>query len=180
MQTSDPRNQLAPTTLSVFDRVHVLCGEFAEAWSSGARPDISTYLARVADDTRVVLLRNLVDYELRKLREAGEQPTIEGYIERFPKYASQIRTLFLEARSTQSGNGSDGGTLTIDMPVARRLGSYELTRELGRGGMGCVYEAIHVRHRNRVALKDVIHAQIENVKAWAVDGASLELYQWRP
>ncbi len=34
--------------------------------------------------------------------------------------------------------------------------------------------------RDRVALKDVIHAQVETVKAWAVDGAALELYEWRP
>ncbi len=38
----------------------------------------------------------------------------------------------------------------------RRLGDYTLLRELGRGGMGIVYEAEHESLKNRVALK-VMH-----------------------
>jgi len=34
--------------------------------------------------------------------------------------------------------------------------------------------------RNRVALKDVIHAQVANVKAWALGEAGLNLYEWQP
>ena len=47
----------------------------------------------------------------------------------------------------------DRDQLTFEIPAANRLGDYELIRELGRGGMGVVYEARHLNQGNRVALK---------------------------
>jgi serine/threonine protein kinase len=37
--------------------------------------------------------------------------------------------------------------------VGQRLGSFEIVAEIGRGGMGVVYEAEDVRLQRRVALK---------------------------
>ena len=39
-----------------------------------------------------------------------------------------------------------------------QIGNYRVIREIGRGGMGVVYEADHQRVKNRVAIK-VLHAQ---------------------
>ena len=64
------------------------------------------------------------------------------------------------ARWTRQFDGSPGDsarrqriTRTFEIPAANRLGDYELIRELGRGGMGVVYEARHLNQGNRVALK---------------------------
>ena len=48
---------------------------------------------------------------------------------------------------------------------AQRLGDYTLLRELGRGGMGIVYEAEHQSLKNRVALK-VMHPQFRADRAY--------------
>ena len=46
-----------------------------------------------------------------------------------------------------------------------RLGGYRIARELGRGGMGVVYEAEHESLKNRVALK-VMHARFRDDRTY--------------
>jgi eukaryotic-like serine/threonine-protein kinase len=58
------------------------------------------------------------------------------------------------ADSTDSASAR-GNTGTL---VGRRLGKYDVVRFVGRGGMGCVYEAINTTIQKRVALKCIDHA----------------------
>ncbi len=66
---------------------------------------------------------------------------------------------------------STGAPGPARLPVARgpapqRLGEYQLIRRIGGGGMGVVYEALHVRLKKRVALKVLSETHLAHPSAW--------------
>src|SRR5215475_10726255 len=61
--------------------------------------------------------------------------------------------------STGDGQGGDGLT------PGTTLGRYEIKRQLGRGGMGAVYEAVHRDLKKRVAVKVLSPALAANEEA---------------
>ena len=60
--------------------------------------------------------------------------------------AVEDQTKFLATRS-------DYSSVHTAPPTRDRIGSYRIIREIGRGGMGIVYEAEHDAMQRRVALK---------------------------
>jgi eukaryotic-like serine/threonine-protein kinase len=68
--------------------------------------------------------------------------------------------------------------------VGKKVGKYEIVRVIGKGGMGCVYEAVNPAINKRVAMKCIDHAlaaneeanarfQREAISASAVDSAHI-------
>ena len=92
-------------------------------------------------------------------RRAGEHPSVEEYVGRHPQWGAQIRAILSAVtlmerlkpeRETPLPIGFLAGT---SPPLLNQLGEFRIIREIGRGGMGIVYEAQQESLGRRVAIK---------------------------
>ena len=95
--------------------------------------------------------------EYMERRRRGEDPSISEYVERRPDLADEIRELFPTIAAVEGLKAPSGSSSSPAMPLGdmglERLGDFRIVREIGRGGMGIVYEAEQESLGRRVALK---------------------------
>ena len=102
----------------------------------------------------------------------GERPSISEFTQRFPELADKLHEILTalvlieehgQAQGRESARSSD--SLDADAVAPQRLGEYRILREVGRGGMGVVYEALQESLGRHVALKVLpSHALLDSLR----------------
>lgn len=92
----------------------------------------------------------------------GERPTVGEYVRRHPEYGESIRRVFplvasIEKIKIDEQVASDGSA-TLAGRELKQLGDFRIVREIGRGGMGIVFEA-HQESLDRVVAIKVLPKQ---------------------
>jgi eukaryotic-like serine/threonine-protein kinase len=105
-------------------------------------PSLESLVARAADD--------FVERQKR-----GERPDVEEHVARYPQAAGLLRKVLASLRvlDLSAGGARADKPASSEDPVPGVLGDFRLLREVGRGGMGVVYEAEQISLGRRVALK---------------------------
>lgn len=86
--------------------------------------------------------------EFADRRRRGERPTIDEYAERYPHLAGALRRVLEPLLMLERAGAREEAP-----PEPLRIAGYRILHEIGRGGMGVVYEAEQLSLSRRVALK---------------------------
>jgi WD40 repeat protein/serine/threonine protein kinase len=160
------RSQTSHGLDTVDYRIDQLCDAFEAAWQRDEQPDIARFIERADESHRGRLFYELLLVELEYRVGRSEQPSRDDYMREFPQFAELIEAAPFNDRSLarfgsagQTIDGNLNSTLRnanpnqSALPPNELIGDFILIREIGRGGMGVVYEAQQISLRRRVALK---------------------------
>jgi serine/threonine protein kinase/tetratricopeptide (TPR) repeat protein len=102
----------------------------------------------LSSELALVLERYLEDLEQKR------SPDVEALLAAHPQHAESLRAYLASINFLyQAGGQHSGPDATTAAGPSRALGDYRMLREVGRGGMGVVYEAEQISLGRRVALK---------------------------
>ena len=142
-------------TASLASNIELHAGDH-ELSQADLPPDDSATLARLLDEYLTEV-------------ETGFAPDIDRLLAGYPHLAAPLRRYldslnFLHRTTSLVAVSPKAANVEPALPTERMLGDYRLMREIGRGGMGVVYEAWQVSLDRRVALKVLPFAAVLDAK----------------
>ena len=129
------------------------------------------------------LLEQVVERFTQEVR-AGSNPDVDQWVQDHPHLSDELSDLLssvamIEGLKNFSPTTSHPQSRFADVEIPDYLGEYKIVREIGRGGMGIVLEAVHETLGRRVAIKVMVpgamttSSHLERFHREAVAAASL-------
>ena len=113
----------------------------------------------MSSSSHLELVGKIIEEFIEEIR-AGKTPEVESYVNRDPQIATQVRealsaVLMIEGIDHPASiqPKQPAADASSRRPTPDQIGEFKIIRELGRGGMGRVYEAVQNSLDRRVALK---------------------------
>lgn len=112
-----------------------------------------TALASHSQSSRSAEVMDLVE-QLTARIQSGEHVDLDAFLVEHAEHADEIRRLLPAlALLVDLSRSATTGQVVPGQAVLGELGDFQIIREVGRGGMGVVYEATQISLNRRVALK---------------------------
>ncbi|MCA9264082.1 MAG: protein kinase, partial [Planctomycetales bacterium] len=145
-------------------KLHAICEEFEGQWHTPLPATIESLVSCVEGWERDVLLAWLIRAEVELRTDAGGEPQLAEFLERFPQDAATVQRAWLPEEMWEQLDFSATMLTGNWHCLPSSFGPYQVLGEIARGGMGVVYRARHATLQRTVALKVLLNGQFASDK----------------